>query len=90
MSKNLTTATLKRSEGTLREKDRDVELTGSFCKLPSETLLWEYECCQCKTTFEKPPPRGPKEERETRCPGCGSMDLKRLNTGGLAETPCGG
>jgi len=90
MPKNLATAILPRPEAPSQEKEKGVEVLEVSPKTPGDTLLWKYDCHECKITFEKPPPRGPKEERETRCPGCGSMDIERLNTGGLAETPCGG
>jgi DNA-directed RNA polymerase subunit RPC12/RpoP len=90
MPKDLATAVLPDSEVPLQEKEASACALGDSPKTPGGDLLWKYDCHECKITFEKPPPRGPKEERETRCPGCGSMDIERLNTGGLAETPCGG
>ena len=39
---------------------------------------WKYECPHCKNTFEMPVPSGPTEEKQRRCPSCGSMDIKRL------------
>ena len=73
----------------------DVEkLDGRSCSISPPTdakmLTWEYACHQCEARFELPVPRGPKEEKETKCPRCGSMDLERLNVFSLSACPPGG
>ena len=60
------------------------------CPLPGAPLMWEFDCHHCKNKFETNVPRGPKEEREIKCPHCGSKTIERLNVGNLAETACGG
>jgi len=40
---------------------------------------WEYVCYKCKTWFELPVPHGPDEEKEAKCPECGSTHIERLN-----------
>ena len=52
--------------------------------------LWKYECHQCKNTFEMPVPSGPTEEKQRKCPSCGSADIERL-TVLVVESPlyCG-
>jgi len=43
-------------------------------------LTWEYVCYQCKAQFELPVPRGPAEEKEAKCPKCGSVDVEKMLT----------
>jgi len=64
--------------------------SGDSCPLPSQTLIWEYECSDCKVKFETAVPRGPKEEGEIRCPQCLGKNIQRINVGALATTACGG
>ena len=56
----------------------------------AKMLTWEYLCHQCEAQFELPVPRGPKEERETKCPRCGSMDIERLDVFSISVCPPGG
>ena len=39
---------------------------------------WQYECKDCKANFEMPVPSGPTEERNRKCPTCGSGNIERL------------
>jgi DNA-directed RNA polymerase subunit RPC12/RpoP len=41
-------------------------------------MSWQYSCQQCKTVFDLPVPTGPTEEKERKCPTCGSMQIERL------------
>lgn len=51
---------------------------------------WEYKCHQCNTVFELPVPRGPAEEKQRKCPACGSMDIERLTALVVEPSPyCG-
>ncbi len=56
----------------------------------SKMLTWDYVCHQCRTLFELLVPRGPKEEKAARCPGCGSVDISRINVGHSEVCPPGG
>lgn len=49
-------------------------------------LMWRYLCHHCRGPFETPVPRGPREEKETACPGCGSRDVQRIK--GLEQDAC--
>ena len=71
-------------------EEAPVSVVGASCPLPGAVLMWEFECHHCQTKFETSPPRGPKEEREIKCPYCGSKEIERLNVGNLAATACGG
>ncbi len=51
---------------------------------------WEYVCYQCKSYFQIPVPRGPAEEKETKCPECGSGDIERVDVGSHSVCPPGG
>jgi predicted Zn-ribbon and HTH transcriptional regulator len=54
-------------------------------------MTWELTCRQCKFNFEVPVPRGPREEKELKCPKCESKYIERIET--LSEgvaPPCGG
>jgi putative FmdB family regulatory protein len=44
-------------------------------RVPTE---WEYECQQCHNTFKLPPPSGPSQEKEIKCPACGGEQIHRL------------
>ena len=68
----------------------DVSASGPACELPGGNLMWEYECHNCSVKFKTQVPCGPREEREIRCPDCGSANIERLNVGALAPTACGG
>ena len=52
-------------------------------------LMWELECKQCQAKFEQPVPKGPEEERNIKCPQCGSKDIKNRSLCSL-EAPVGG
>jgi DNA-directed RNA polymerase subunit RPC12/RpoP len=74
---------------------RDVQIIKSpSCNITasgeSKMLMWDYVCHQCRALFELPVPRGPKEEKEAKCPGCGSMDIQRINIGHSEVCPPGG
>ena len=60
------------------------------CPLGSRILKWEFECRKCRATFEVDVPRGPKEERNIKCPMCGGNDIDRINIPDLSHTACGG
>ena len=53
-------------------------------------LTWEFVCNKCKAKFEHSVPRGPAEERNIKCPKCGSKDLKNLSLCSLEAPHCGG
>ena len=75
------------------------ELDGKFCVLNRENtagtlsddmIMWEYECHRCKSTFKVPVPRGPSEEKQIKCPQCGSMDITRETIESMDPVFCGG
>lgn len=53
-------------------------------------LMWEYLCHNCRTQFELPVPRGPREENETACTACGSRDIQRIKNFEQNDCPPGG
>jgi rRNA maturation endonuclease Nob1 len=54
------------------------------------TVTWELNCHQCKSNFEVPVPFGPREERELKCPHCGSKDIERIEALSHDAPQCGG
>ncbi len=56
----------------------------------TNVLMWKYLCHNCRIQFELPVPRGPREEKETACPGCGSRDIQRIKNFELDKCPPGG
>ena len=51
---------------------------------------WEYKCHQCTGVFKLPVPSGPTEEKQRKCPACGSMDIERLTALVVEPAPyCG-
>ena len=81
---------LQALENLETKEEAPITAVGDSCPLPGAALMWEFDCHSCKTKFETNVPRGPKEEREIKCPHCGSKEIERLNVGNLAETACGG
>jgi len=64
-------------------RSRDIQIVyAPSCSIdtPGEIkmLMWEYLCHNCRAQFELPVPRGPKEEKETECPNCGSKNIQRV------------
>jgi DNA-directed RNA polymerase subunit RPC12/RpoP len=53
-------------------------------------VTWQLTCHQCKANFEVPAPFGPKEEREIKCPDCGSKDIGRIGALDQNAPQCGG
>jgi rRNA maturation endonuclease Nob1 len=53
-------------------------------------MTWELTCRQCKSNFELPVPRGPREEKELKCPECGSKEIVRREALSQAAPQCGG
>jgi rRNA maturation endonuclease Nob1 len=53
-------------------------------------ITWELTCHRCKSNFEVPAPCGPREEKELRCPACGSEYIERKETLAQADPSCGG
>jgi DNA-directed RNA polymerase subunit RPC12/RpoP len=53
-------------------------------------VTWELTCRQCKSNFEVSAPFGPKEERELKCPHCGSKDIGRIEASSQDAPQCGG
>ena len=53
-------------------------------------LMWKYLCHNCRVQFELPVPSGPKEEKETVCPECGSRDIQTIRTFEHDNCPPGG
>ena len=41
-------------------------------------MTWQLACRQCRANFVVEVPFGPKEERELKCPDCGSKDIGRI------------
>jgi len=69
-------AKCSRCGGTHIERLRSWAPTGlNYSKGPPE---WEYQCQQCGTTFKSPIGSSPTEEKEKKCPECGSRHIKRL------------
>ena len=55
------------------------------------TLTWQLTCRDCKQDFEVEVPRGPREEKELRCPSCKGQDLERIEAASVDAGPaCGG
>ena len=54
-------------------------------------MTWELTCRLCKSNFEVPVPRGPREEKELKCPKCESKYIERIEALSQgAPPPCGG
>jgi len=53
-------------------------------------LTWEMTCLQCKTHFGVEVPRGPTDEKNLRCPHCGSEKIARREAVGESAPACGG
>jgi len=53
-------------------------------------VTWELTCLQCKANFEVEAPFGPTEERELKCPHCGSKDIRRIEALNQDAPQCGG
>jgi len=53
-------------------------------------LTWELTCRQCKSSFEVAVPCGPREEKELKCPKCGSEYIERIEVSTHSTPPCGG
>ena len=83
-------AKVQRLEQSVPEMPKGTLASGDVCQLPGDILTWEYECHSCKARFHTPVPRGPKEERNTKCPRCASPDIERMNVANLQEPTCGG
>jgi putative FmdB family regulatory protein len=41
---------------------------------------WEYECRKCHNKFKMPIPKSPVEDKQRRCPACGSGQIERLTS----------
>jgi rRNA maturation endonuclease Nob1 len=39
---------------------------------------WEYECHECHHKFEMPIPKSPTENKQRKCPVCGSGQIERV------------
>lgn len=70
---------------------KDVQNVSAPCcsiESPGEmsALTWRYLCHHCRGQFETNVPRGPREEKETACPACGSQDIQRIK--GLEQDAC--
>jgi len=57
---------------------------------PELILTWQLICHQCQSNFEVPVPFGPKEEKELKCPYCGSKDFARVEASNQDAPQCGG
>jgi len=53
-------------------------------------MTWELTCRQCDSKFELPVPRGPREEKELKCPRCGSKQIERIEALAPGAPQCGG
>ncbi len=66
------------------------DLTGWACPRHIEPVIWEFACCQCQHIFTTPVPRGPKEEKQLKCPLCASSRIKRTTVDSIEPVFCGG
>jgi rRNA maturation endonuclease Nob1 len=53
-------------------------------------LTWEMTCLQCKAHFEVEVPRGPRDEKNLRCPHCGSEKIAIREATSESAPACGG
>jgi rRNA maturation endonuclease Nob1 len=53
-------------------------------------VMWDLTCRQCKVNFEVEAPFGPTQEREMKCPFCGSKEIGRRELLNEAAPQCGG
>jgi len=53
-------------------------------------ITWELTCHKCKSNFEVPVPFGPTEERNLKCPHCGSKEIGRVEALNEDAPQCGG
>jgi|YelNatPaOPRAMG01_1025707.scaffolds.fasta_scaffold61347_2 rRNA maturation endonuclease Nob1 len=53
-------------------------------------LTWQMICNQCKYSFEIEIPKGPREEKQLRCPRCGSIYIQRAEASSTIPSQCGG
>lgn len=53
-------------------------------------LKWEFICHLCKAHFDVPVPRGPTEEKQIKCPKCGSQNIERIDVHKFEVCPPGG
>ncbi len=61
------------------DKNKDIKLT------------WRFSCRDCKSEFEVEVPRGPREERELRCPSCEGQNIEKMEPASAQNGPsCGG
>jgi DNA-directed RNA polymerase subunit RPC12/RpoP len=74
----------------LPEEKKDLGSSAELEEAPEKELMWEYVCHDCNAKFKKHVPRGPKEERDTRCPNCQSAEIERLNVGVFETGMCAG
>jgi len=74
----------------LAEEELEEEVFGKQVKVDGIRLTWELTCRQCKSSFEVPVPRGPREEKELKCPQCGSEYIERIAVSTHGPPPCGG
>jgi len=84
---------------TLEKEEKKCPKCGSFQieEMPSwvpigfteGSLMWEYECQQCKNVFKLPVPSSPSQEKEIECPVCGGGHIHRLTSTGVQPLYCG-
>jgi rRNA maturation endonuclease Nob1 len=53
-------------------------------------VTWQLACRKCKANFEVEAPFGPTEERNLKCPRCGSKDIGRIEALKEDAPQCGG
>jgi DNA-directed RNA polymerase subunit RPC12/RpoP len=63
---------------------------GPACPIRGGILRWEYQCQDCRATFDVAVPKGPKAERAIVCTTCGSRRIERINVPDLTQAACGG
>ena len=51
---------------------------------------WQYRCRQCRNVFVMPAPKGPSDEKNRKCPKCGSADIERTDLVKSEACPPGG
>jgi DNA-directed RNA polymerase subunit RPC12/RpoP len=74
------------------KKEKIVSASKSMAQENKRNIIvtWQLACRQCRANFVVEVPFGPKEERELKCPDCGSKDIGRIE-GLTQDAPqCGG
>ena len=57
--------------------------------LSEDAPVWECACQQCHNVFKLPAPDSPSQDKEIKCPTCGSGHVHRLTPAGIEPLYCG-